>query len=287
MTMAVPLLVTIDVEVAHDHDPEQQRRALVDLGDLLECLEVPSTFFVTGDAALPHREALRRIREGGAEIGCHGLDHTPAEDYRRLPVGEASRRIETASRSIESLLGVRPRCFRAPRMATSGAAHEALVRAGYAADLSVCPQRLDFGSSPGAAVGALGAPRVPYRPAAGSPFRRGERPLWVIPLSGVGLPFLSGVLYSAPPGVMRWMCRALVREATVRGGAVVFLCHSYELAERAGGTSTKRSQRRYVSSAPERRARLFDFVQHLASHPDLEPMTATQLLRRLDPVGVT
>jgi hypothetical protein len=285
--VAVPLLVTIDVEVARDHDPEQQRTALVDLGDHLEALGVPSTFFVTGDAAVSYGDALRRIASGGAEIGCHGLDHTPAEDYRSLSVDEAGRRIEAASDVIESLHEVRPRCFRAPRMATSVAAQEALVRAGYAADLSVCPQRLDFGSSPGAAVGALRAPRVPYHPAADSPFRRGQRPLWVVPLSGVGLPFLSGVLYSAPAALMRWMCSVLVREAPASGGAVVFLCHSYELAERLPGSAAKRSQRRYVPSAAERRERLLGFLEHLGSRPDLEPMTVTQLLRRLDPVGVT
>jgi peptidoglycan-N-acetylglucosamine deacetylase len=78
---------------------------------LLRAEKVPATFYIPGWVAEHHPEAARAIRDAGHEIGHHGYRHDRADPDDP----EAERRaFEQGMQALESVLGVRPRGFRAP-----------------------------------------------------------------------------------------------------------------------------------------------------------------------------
>src|SRR4030095_12387332 len=78
----VPLLVTVDVEIAHDRDIAHQRGILERLA--IDRAGRPATSFCTATAAEAFSSPLRALARQGHAIGCHGLDHGTWEDYRQL-----------------------------------------------------------------------------------------------------------------------------------------------------------------------------------------------------------
>lgn len=72
---------------------------------------VRTTFFVPTHVAATHRDAVRRIVDGGHEIGMHGDDHTPLRERERA--GEA-RHIADLKASLEDLAQTDVRGYRAP-----------------------------------------------------------------------------------------------------------------------------------------------------------------------------
>jgi peptidoglycan/xylan/chitin deacetylase (PgdA/CDA1 family) len=280
LVTGIPLLVTMDLEIAADHDGGEQRRALTLLGDIFHGRGVRATIFTTLTAAETFASEVRMLAAQGHEIGCHGVDHADGEDYRRMPFGEACGRIAIATEGIERAVGIRPRTFRGPRMTTSASTQRALIDLGYRGDLSVCSRRLDFFNSRGATLAALGAPLEPYRPADTSATRKGRVPIAVIPLSGLGVPFLSGVLFTAGLGASRAIFRLLRAEAERHTRAIVFSFHSYELAGRLRPGGGKWLHRLYLQDREERRRRLEALLDSMVSDPEVLSLTASELIER-------
>jgi len=224
----VPLLLTMDLELAPDHDLAAQRSILDELRETLEQTGLRLTIFATATAAEAFSSELHRLQLSGHEIGCHGLTHARDEDFRRMSANQIEGCIREATARITEVMGTKPRCFRGPRMTTSVATQQCLIEFGYWADFSVCPQRLDFLTCRGGDIGWLRAPRVPYRPSTNSAYRRGNLPIWVIPSSSIGLPFISGIGYLFGESVLSMLYRILLFEASRRGNAIVYLFHSYE-----------------------------------------------------------
>lgn len=80
--------------------------------DVLRLHGVRATFFVIGENARRHPGVLRRIRDEGHEIGCHGDTHawtTPFFSPRRL-----EREIVSCLAAVREATGVTPRLYRAP-----------------------------------------------------------------------------------------------------------------------------------------------------------------------------
>lgn len=80
--------------------------------DILERERVAATFFVIGRRAREHPELLRRIHEGGHQVGNHSLDHDRAGLFRGWAYWRTQ--VEGCQDVISSVLGVRPALFRAP-----------------------------------------------------------------------------------------------------------------------------------------------------------------------------
>lgn len=262
-----PLLMTVDVEIAHDRDADAQAQALEDLRPFLRGR--PTTFFTTADAAERFAAPLRALAGEGHEIGSHGVDHSFEEDYRRLPKDALRRILDESTRRIEAALGVRPRIFRGPRMETSADTQAVLRELGYVADLSVCSRRFDPFASSAYQLDWLRVGPAPYAPSLDSPFARAERPeeepLTVIPLSGLGLPFVSGTLYLFGEGPTRAFAGALRRRAARAGAPLVYLYHSYEFVESPEGDADHRSwhHRLYMGPAARRRAANEALISHM------------------------
>ena len=105
--------------------------------------DVHATFFFTGDAAQKNPEVVAMVRDAGHEIGAHSLYHETVGDQLfdipgmipPLPE-EVFHRLERNTEIIEKIAGVRPSCFRSPRLFGSTAVCTALEDLGYHADAS-------------------------------------------------------------------------------------------------------------------------------------------------------
>ena len=288
----VPLLVTVDLELARDHDLEQQRRVLDRLrGDLAE-IGLPVTVFTTAEAAERCASEVSRLTDAGHEVACHGLTHAAGEDYSRMPVDSIRNALAEATRRIAAVVGESPCCFRGPRMTTSTAAQRVLVELGYRADFSVCSQRVDIPNSAGGRLGWLAAPRRPYLPSATSPFRRGAVPIRVVPLSCTAAPFLSGILYLFGARFMRGIFDLLLHEARRTSKPIVYAFHTYEFCDPApagdaneGHTKPKRLHRLYRQDRDWRYASNLALLRHMLAQLDIVPTTGSAYLDRLDGVA--
>jgi len=282
----LPFLITLDLELAPDHDLDEQRDVLGRLRREFGALGARITAFATAEAAELFAAELRRWVAAGHEIGCHGLDHALAEDYRRASFGRAHSWIAEASRRIERAVGARPRCFRGPRMETSAATQQALLAEGYLADFSVCPGRLDALACRSFSRGWLAAPRATYRPSWDSPFRRGSFPLWVVPTSSLGAPLSSGLRYLAGERVFGGVTRLLASEARARGGALVYLFHSYEFTRRTARSDRRPLHQRFYPRDPEERYQANRGVlRDVLALPGIESLPACAYLQRLEVVS--
>lgn len=283
MSRRIPLLVTLDLEHAPDHHDGEQEEILDVLREEARALGLPLTIFCTADAADRWTRAVGALSREGHEIGCHGVDHLPHDDYQRRSRTEVRGALSGAGHRIAAASGARPRSFRGPGLATSAATQAALIDEGYRADCSVGSGRLDLLTSSRPDAGWLVAPRRPYHPSEKSAFRRGDRPLWVVPMSALGVPFVSGLLWLFGPTPMRALHRALMLEARLTGRPLVYLFHSYELTARAPGADARpRHQRAYRGGAAERRARHRAWLRELTTTGPVEPMTARDLVERLE-----
>lgn len=276
--------MTCDVEIAEDHDLGDQTTVLCRLAADLDGIGLPVTFFTSSDAAQLFRKRLFDLRTRGHEIGSHGVSHERDEDYSRLPPDRIDRLLHRSTTRIRSVGLGRPTCFRGPFMTTSTTTQRALVREGYVGDFSVCSQRLDIRNCRGGRLGWWFAPRGAYRPHERSPFRRRREPLLVVPLSCVGIPFLSGVLYLLGERFMRAVFSLLLAEARRSGAPIVYLFHSYEFARPLQDSAPRTSppsvyQRLYARDRAWRYDAHMRLLEHMARHHGVRPQTASAFVR--------
>ena len=224
----VPVLITWDVDPDRWAEEQLRKRALSMALDLCEEFGVRSTFFITANFAHEYADHIKRMQALRQEIGCHGLSHTDEEDYDRMPEAMQRTYLEEATRKLECATGGPVRVFRSPRVKTSAITLRLLAEQGYLTDSSVCSQRLDLISSNLINVGWLLAPRRPYHPHRTSPFRRGDLPIWEIPISAVGIPFLSKTLNVLGLPMMKMLFRTLYAESIHTGKPIVYLSHPTE-----------------------------------------------------------
>lgn len=111
---------------------------------LLRAENIRSTFYWTGHAAANNPETVRRVRDAGHEIGCHGLFHENlgdavyplANNHPVLP-SEVEGRVIEATRTVKRIAGFKPVSFRAPRLWGSTRLVSALEKLGYVSDASL------------------------------------------------------------------------------------------------------------------------------------------------------
>jgi peptidoglycan/xylan/chitin deacetylase (PgdA/CDA1 family) len=271
----------MDLEVARDHDLDEQAEVLHRLRDDLGAISAPLTVFCTSEAAERFATQLESYARCGHEIGCHGLRHDPSEDFCRMTRSETTRILAEATRRIEAAQLPRPRAFRSPWMRSSSTTQRCLVELGYETDFSVCPQRIDRYRSRTATVRSFVAPRKPYSPALDSPYRRGSLPLTVMPLSSLGVPFVSGVLYLFGLRTMKLAYRALLAEARLRRSPIVYLFHSYEFTtfKTGSGLTRPRHHSLYRGSPAGRYVANLELLRHMVASPGVVPFNARSFLQ--------
>ena len=224
----VPVLITADVDPSPEVSVSDKRKSLELTTGLLDEFGIRATFFSVARTAQEIGPAVKVLKRHKHEVGCHGLTHGFEEEYTRMSEQQQREYLVAATRILEDLVGEKIVSFRGPRVKTSRVTQGVLEELGYWADSSVCSQRVDFISSNLINWGWITAPRLPYRPSVSSPYRKGERNLWVIPVSALVLPFVSGIINTFGINYAKVLFNILYRESMATGKPIVYLFHPVE-----------------------------------------------------------
>jgi polysaccharide deacetylase family protein (PEP-CTERM system associated) len=188
--------------------------------DLLEEMSTSATFFVLGWVAERHPWLVRRIRDRGHELACHGYGH---EMITRQSRSEFSRDVMRAKAAIEDASGDSVIGYRAPTFSVVRGtlwSLEALAEAGFRYDSSIFPIVHDR-------YGIRGSARFPHRHRFGPGSELAEFPLSTVSLLGWRFPVAGGGYFRLLPyGMTRRAIRHLNRYE--RQPAIVYL-HPWEL----------------------------------------------------------
>ena len=224
----IPVLITWDIDPERWATIEHRQNGLSMALDLCEALGVRSTFFITANFVHEYPAHIERMQSLGQEIGCHGLTHTDEEDYDRMPGDLQRANIEEATQKLKTATGQPIHSFRGPRVKTSALTLKLLSTHGYLTDSSVCSQRIDFVSSNLINPGWLIAPRRPYHPHSSSAYKRGDLPIWEVPVSAMVAPFISSSLKVLGLRNMKAFFKLLYAEARLTYKPIVYLAHPSE-----------------------------------------------------------
>lgn len=289
----VPLIITADLEIAHDHDFSGQENILNIIRNDFEKIDLPSTFFLTQDFSERFGSELSKYNFNKTEFGIHGKDHSADENYRLLGMKSAELNINEAKDQIECLTGREVNCFRGTFMSTSVLTQKILVKYGIKSDYSVCSQRLDYFNSLGGDIRWIISPRFPYHPSDNNPYKKGSVPLWVIPLSCFGFPFISSLLYILGINFMKYLFRIFLWESLRTGKPVVYLFHSYEFTEdKINGEKISLEHRVsplhrfYIKDIRKRYDLNMKLIAYMLSFPEVQPLNNSQYLAFMEGKGL-
>jgi peptidoglycan-N-acetylglucosamine deacetylase len=217
----IPFLITADV-----HDQPNLQDHLSRCLDCVARMKVRMTFFVPAVLAVkPGMGSLfRRMISEGHQVACHGLEHDDSEDYYNDAFEVQKLNLSRAKQLIEGAIGIPVTAFRAPEFRISKDTLNVLDALGFAADLSICSQRLPLLSSQIGNYHWLFSPRVPYHPSATNPYARGDLKLLEIPTSAALLPLMSA-LNSVSVMATKVTTSVLRYEASLVGKPIVYQCH--------------------------------------------------------------
>lgn len=290
----VPLLITMDLEVAYDYDLNEQKTVLENLCIDFKKIGLPITIFATSESVDCFPEQIKMLHISNNEIACHGLNHCRNENYKNLLPEKIDANLLTAGKNIENLITEKPICFRGPGMSTSTVTQRILVENGYKADFSICPQRVDFFNSKGGDIRWIFAPRLPYNPSNKNPYTKGNIPLWVVPLSCIGVPFISGILYLFGLRFMKFFFNLLMKESIKTKKPIVYIFHSYEFAKYVGSENenirtagVKRNKRklihRFYAGDPLKRFEMnIKLIKYMLSFDSISPLTGKEYCEHLN-----
>lgn len=194
------------------------RRCLPRFCELFAAEGVRATFFVVGsdlESDDDGRRIVADVARQGHEIANHTWSH-PYDLVRKDPA-DIAEEVVRAHETIAACAGKAPVGFRAPGYTVSGALLDVLCGRGYLYDSSAFPSAPYYLAKAGI-MGALrlvgrpsssildtprvlAAPRLPYRPAVGAPYRRGALPIVELPVSvtpALRLPVIGTSLVASP-----------------------------------------------------------------------------------------
>jgi polysaccharide deacetylase family protein (PEP-CTERM system associated) len=187
---------------------------------LLEEMTTCATFFVLGWVAERHPGLIRRIRDRGHELACHGYGH---QMITRQSRPEFLRDVLRAKAAIEDASGDSVIGYRAPTFSVVREtlwSLEALAEAGFRYDSSVFPIVHDR-------YGMPGSPRFPYRHRFGAGGELAEFPLSTVSVLGWRFPVAGGGYFRLLPySVTRKAIRHLNRD---EGQPAIVYLHPWEL----------------------------------------------------------
>ena len=211
--------------------------ALPRLLRLFEASGLLATFFVVGEdvedaAASGGVATLQEAAAAGHELASHS--HTHPYALSAASEEAVSDELAHAEKALASVSGKRPLGFRAPGYSLSAAMVSALVRRGYRYDASVFPAAPYYLAKAAVLAGmalrgrpsasaldtprVLLAPRLPYRPDAKAPYKKGSAPLLEVPMSVtpfLRVPFYGTLLTLAPWAVVERTYRAVANSSFV------------------------------------------------------------------------
>ena len=205
---------------------------------LLEQHGIQGTFFALGWVAERYPDMIRKISDGGHEIGCHSYWHKRASSQDR---DEFAREVTDVKKMLEDITGKPVIGYRAPSYSIGSGnlwAHEELETAGFLYSSSIYPISHDH-------YGMPDAPRFAYHPLSGSQFL--EIPITTSLFLGRKMPAGGGGYFRFFPYAFS---RALLRKVNREGEPGMFYFHPWELdpgQPRQQGISLKTRFRHYLN----------------------------------------
>jgi peptidoglycan-N-acetylglucosamine deacetylase len=230
MQKNVPVLITWDVDPTPEVSLEHLKESFCLINDLLQELRIASTFLFVSEVAQKLIMEISALLASGQEIGCHGLTHDDTEEYHKMPEAMQVQYLQQATEILNTITKKPVITFRGPRVKTSSITQKILEELGYKADVSVSSQRIDIISSNFINWGWIIAPRSPYHPNDSSAFKRGNRKIWVVPISAIVFPFISSTLNIFGVTFMKLFFKILYAESLRNGKPIVYLIHPDEFA---------------------------------------------------------
>ena len=208
------------------------RQGMPRLLDLYERYGVKATFFYTGYIARLYPDVVRMAHSKGHEIGSHSLTHEVSQAIDILPRQIQLEHLATSKKILEDITGEEVISFRAPAARVDKKFCEVLNEAGYKIDSSVSSQRLDMFLSFGSLkkLNWITAPRKAYFTREDNIFRRGDSPIFEIPISALGFPYI-GTFMRISPALNRLTRRLLYWETLANGRQFNFLTHPNEFID--------------------------------------------------------
>lgn len=193
---------------------------------------VKATFFFTGYIAKLYPDVVRLVHPYGHEIGSHGLTHEVSQAFDILPLKTQVEHLKKSKEILEDISGEQVISFRAPAARVNRNIVTALVESGFLIDSSIAPQRLDMFMSFGSLkkLNWLTAPRKPYFCHFENIFRRGNSPIFEIPISAFGFPYI-GTFMRVAPALNRLTRNLLYLETKLTGRHFNFLTHPNEFID--------------------------------------------------------
>jgi peptidoglycan/xylan/chitin deacetylase (PgdA/CDA1 family) len=255
---------------------------------LLSAVGVPGTFFAIGED-LADAGAVAALRESHA-AGIEVANHSFAHDYaltRRAP-GSILEDLVRGEEAILAATGVRPVGFRAPGYTLNAALYGATAERSYLYGSSVFPAA-PYYAAKATVMGALAllrrpsrsvldsprvllAPRTPYRPDPGQPYKRGRGSVLELPMTvtpGVRFPLIGTFAATLPLPAVRaaW--------ASCRDDAFFnFELHAIDVLDATDGIPSElvRQQRDLRMPATRKMERLETLFRWLKDARDVVPL---------------
>lgn len=197
--------------------------------DLYAKYNIKATFFFTGYIAQLYPEVVRLVQPYGHEIGSHGLTHDTNQAFDILPLKTQVAHLKESKAILEDISGEEVISFRAPAARVNNNIVTALIESGFLIDSSISSQRLDMFLSFGSLkkLNWLTTPRKPYFCHQDNIFRSGDSPIFEIPISALGFPYI-GTFMRISPTLNRLTRTLLYMETKITGRHFNFLTHPNE-----------------------------------------------------------
>ncbi len=212
----MPITVTFDLEDSRDSLDRDERfvRMTHRFLDFIEQRGITATIFIVGEIARDHSRLVRRVAEGGHEIGLHGLRHLALGDIGPQRI---QQQLYEGMTLLQEAGQVPVRGFRAPIFSLTPAtewAVEHIANAGLTYSSSILPAANPL-------YGWPGAPRVPFL------WHNGliELPCPVRGPGRLSLPFLGGIYLRYVPHPLTLHLLSRLDEQS----APWTYCHPYDI----------------------------------------------------------
>ena len=145
-------LITFDIEEWYVYK-QQEKHAEFDcyLERILESLDkrnLKATFFCVGEMGRLYPDVIRKIHDGGHEVGCHSNIHFW---LNKMSEEECRQDTRQAVDSLEQCIGEKVKSYRAPAFSIGESnkwVFEILAENGIERDASIFPAARDFGGFP-------------------------------------------------------------------------------------------------------------------------------------------
>lgn len=200
--------------------------------DFLDQHGIKSTFFVTGYFANKFPNSIKSIINQDHEVGSHGFSHEYSLSFDNLSLEQQIEQLKKSKVILENITNTPVISFRAPALRINKYTISALESTGFKIDSSISSQRFDFFLTTGmkGKMKWLTAPRGVYHPSDASSVRKGNSPLFEIPVSAILLPYI-GTFMRISPVITRILRKVVFWDAIWNSNPVNFLFHPTEIID--------------------------------------------------------